>query len=160
MQWLQPKNPAKERVLGLSSFWYKTGAFPSCGCSSVAVTLLQFCPITRLLLPLAVRAIPARDKSQVMHGWVECILWVVTQRLLQISQLPSWRYSGALCTCQQHKVGFLLCCVCNESKWKGTYWISNNSPYSPSGPQENEHDFLSYWALPSLDFCYFSIIFF
>lgn len=57
----------------------------------------------------------------------------VTQKakILQISQLPSWRYSGVLCTCPQQKVGFLLCCVCHESKWKGTYWISNNSLYSP-----------------------------
>lgn len=159
MQWLQPINPAKERVLGLPSFWYKTDAFLSCGCCSVAVTLLQFRPTTQLLLPLAVGAIPAQDKPQVMHGWVESEL-LREQRLLQILQLLSWRYSGALCTCQQQKVGFLLCCVCNESKWKGTYWISNNTLYSPSGPQDNKHDFLSYWALPPLTFAIFLIIIF
>lgn len=115
--------------------------------------------VLQLLLPLAVGTIPGQDKSQVMHRWAEWDL-LREQTLLQISQLPSWRYSGALCTCQQQEVGFLLCCVCNESKWKGTYWISSNSLDSPSGPQDNEHDFLSYWALPSLDFCYFSDYFF
>lgn len=114
--------------------------------------------VLQLLLPLAVGAIPGQDKSQVRHRWVEWDL-LREQTLPQISQLPSWRYSGALCSCQLQEVGFLLCCVCNESKWKGTYWISSNSLYSPPGPQDNKHDFLSYWALPPLTFAIFLIIF-
>lgn len=32
--------------------------------------------------------------------------------------------------------------------------------YSPSGPHDNKHDFLSYWALTPLTFAIFLIIFF
>lgn len=73
---------------------------------------------------------------------------------------PGRKYSGILCTCQQGKVGFLLCCACSEFNWKGTYWISNNSLYSPSGSQDNKHNFLISWVLPLFIFAGIPILFF
>lgn len=141
----------------LLSLYEKARPFPSW-----KMTLL-YCIFVLPLDPTTLRneGTPDQGEPKAVYGWAEGEL-LYEQGWLLLCQLPRQKESSDSLHLSRRKVGCccsLLCCFCNEFNCRNTSRISNKSLYSPSGSQDNKHDFLIYWALLSFIFAIFLIYF-
>lgn len=124
---------------------------------------MHLCSTTWSLLLWGMKALQAKGKPRHCIG-EQRVSCSANRDGYRSASCPGKRYPAVPCTCQGEEVGCcccsLLCSLCKEFNCRNTSWISNNSLYSPSGSQDNKHDFLIHWALPAFIFAIFLTFFF